>query len=58
MARIDLKPLPPAEAVRLFRAKGFKIGFAWQDVWQEEHARAFAVIKAMRLDLLREFGSR
>ncbi len=54
MPRIDLAPLPPAEAVRFFRSKGYRIGFAWQDVWQEEHARAFTVAKATRLDLLQD----
>lgn len=40
------------EAIRFFRAKGFAFSFAWQDVWQEEHARAFTVAKAMTRDLL------
>lgn len=44
--------LEPREAIDYFRAKGFKTGFAWQDVWQEEHARAFTVAKAMRRDIL------
>jgi SPP1 gp7 family putative phage head morphogenesis protein len=42
----------PIEALRYFRAKGFTFGFAWQDVWQEEHARAFTVAKAMKLQIL------
>ncbi|HEX7821052.1 MAG TPA: phage minor head protein [Sphingobium sp.] len=42
----------PVEALRFFREKGFAFGFAWQDVWQEEHARAFTVAKCMRLDVL------
>lgn len=54
MARIELKPLPPAEAVAFFRNKGFVIAFDWRDVWQDEHARAFTVAKAMRLDILRD----
>lgn len=44
--------LEPREAIDYFRAKGLKPGFAWQDVWQEEHARAFTVAKAMRRDIL------
>jgi SPP1 gp7 family putative phage head morphogenesis protein len=52
---VDAVPvLPPEEALRFFRQKGFAIGFAWQDVWQEEHARAFTVAKAMSRDLLEE----
>lgn len=50
--RVELKPLPPEEALRYFRSKGYKPGFAWQDVWQGEHTRAFTVAKAMRLDIL------
>lgn len=49
---LKLDPLPPAEAVRYFESKGYKLGFAWQDVWQQEHARAFSVAKVMRYDLL------
>ena len=49
---VQLKPLPPEEALRYFRSKGYRTGFAWQDVWQQEHARAFTVAKAMRLDIL------
>jgi uncharacterized protein with gpF-like domain len=43
---------PPAEALKALRSKGFKIGFSYQDVWQEEHQVAFTVAKAMRQDLL------
>ncbi len=51
-APVQLKPLPPEEALRYLRSKGYRTGFAWQDVWQQEHARAFTVAKAMRLDIL------
>lgn len=44
--------LAPLEALRYFRGKGFSFGFAWQDVWQDEHARAFTVAKAMTRDVL------
>lgn len=44
--------VPPAEAIRFFRDKGFEIGFNWQDVFQEEHATRFTVAKVMRLDIL------
>lgn len=54
MAGIELKPLPPREAIDYFRAKGFRQSFAWQDVWQDEHARAFTVAKAMQLDVLED----
>ena len=38
----------------IFPAQGFQVGFAWQDVWQEQHAAAFTVAKAMTLDLLED----
>ena len=46
--------LPPKEAIAYFRRKGFTFGFSWQDVWQEEHAKAFTVAKAMTRDLLED----
>ncbi len=42
MPQIELKPLPPAEAVAFFRDNGFVIGFDWRDLWDSEHARALA----------------
>ncbi len=51
---VELKPLPPAEAIAFFRAKGLITGFAWEDVWQEEHARAFTVAKAMQREVLED----
>lgn len=54
MPPVELKPLPPREAVEYFQAKGFRTSFAWQDVWQGEHARAFTVAKAMQLDVLED----
>lgn len=49
---IELTPLPPAEAIDFFRGKGLQESFAWQDVWEEEHGKAFTVAKAMRRDVL------
>lgn len=54
MAEVQLKPLPPAEAIAFFRQKGYRIGFDYRDVWQQEHQVAFTVAKAMQLDLLGE----
>lgn len=48
----DLTPLPPVEAIEFFRQKGFEPSFAWQDVFQEQHARVFTVAKGMSLNLL------
>ena len=49
---VELKPLPPKEAIDFFRSKGFRVSFAWTEVWQQEHALAFTVAKAARLDIL------
>lgn len=52
MAEVTLKPLPPAEAIAFFEAKGLRAGFDWRDVWNHQHAEAFTVAKMMDLDLL------
>lgn len=52
MADVQLQALPPREAIEYFRGKGLQETFAWQDMWEEEHARAFTVAKAMRRDIL------
>ena len=44
--------LEPKDAVAYFRQKGYVIGWNWQDVAQQAHARAFTVAKAARLDIL------
>jgi SPP1 gp7 family putative phage head morphogenesis protein len=54
MTDLSLAPLPPAEAIRYFRGKGLAHTFAWQDMWQEEHAKAFTVAKAMRPSVLQD----
>lgn len=44
--------LPPDEALQWFRSKGYQLTEGWQDMWQEEHAKAFTVAKATQLDVL------
>jgi SPP1 gp7 family putative phage head morphogenesis protein len=44
--------LPPAEAIAYFEAKGYAIGWKWQDVWQEVHAKAFTAAGVMKADVL------
>jgi SPP1 gp7 family putative phage head morphogenesis protein len=51
---IDLQPLPPKEAIDYLRRKGFRFSWRWQEMWQEDHAQAFTVAKAMRLDILQD----
>lgn len=50
----EIRPLPPEEAIEFFRSKGLATGFAWEDVWQEEHAKAFTVAKAMQREVLED----
>lgn len=46
--------LKPEEAIRYFEGKGYAIGFKWEDVWQEAHARAFTVAGVMKVDVLQD----
>lgn len=52
-ATFSLGAIAPQDAMAVFAARGLlRPSFRWQDVWQEEHARAFAVAGVMRLDVL------
>ncbi|MDR2733382.1 MAG: hypothetical protein LBC99_01915 [Spirochaetota bacterium] len=42
----------PKAALEYIKNKKLKVGFSYKDVWQEEHAAAFTVAKAMQLDVL------
>lgn len=46
--------LPPEEAIKYFKAKGYKFSWAWYELWQEAHTKAFTVAKAMRMDILKD----
>lgn len=46
--------LPPEEAIKYFEGKGYAIGFKWQDVWSEAHAKAFTVAGVTKLDVLQD----
>jgi hypothetical protein len=49
-----LGAIAPQDAMAAFAARGLlRPSFRWQSVWQEEHARAFAVAGVMRLDVLK-----
>ena len=54
----DLSPVlaavSPEEAIAFFVQKGFKVGFDYRDVWQQEHQAAFTVAKAMQIDVLQD----
>lgn len=50
---IELKPLPPREAMRALEARGiFVPSFAWQEVYAEAHAKMFTVAKSAGYDIL------
>ncbi len=51
---LNLTALPPEDAIEFFRGKGFAIGFSWEDIWRQEHQRAFTVAKVMRMDILED----
>ncbi len=52
-ASLALGAVAPEDAIAAFAArKLLRPTFRWQDIWQEEHARAFAVAGVMRLDVL------
>ncbi|GHV56998.1 phage morphogenesis protein [Deltaproteobacteria bacterium] len=46
--------IPPAEAIKLIKAKGFDLlpSFSWKDVWAETHAAAFTVAKSAGFNIL------
>jgi len=54
MAEVELRPLPPEEAIAYFRGKGYRFSWDWHDMWHEDHVKAFTVAKAMRLDILED----
>lgn len=44
--------LPPEKAIEYFKSKGYTFSWDWYDTWQQSHAKAFTVAKAMRMDIL------
>lgn len=48
--------LAPNDAVSVLEARGAHLApsFAWQDVWQEEHGKAFTVAKSAQFDVLKD----
>nr|DAI24806.1 MAG TPA: minor capsid component [Caudoviricetes sp.] len=54
MSNAQFAPLPPKEAIKFFKSKGYAFSFDWHDVWKEEHAIAFTVAKAASIDILQD----
>lgn len=57
MTTVDLGyavTLPPEQAIRYFESKGYVMGFRWQDVAAETHARAFTAAGVMKIDVLQD----
>ena len=51
--RLRLGVAEPVDAFEAFARRGLlQPTFRWQDVWQDEHTRAFAVAGVMRMDVL------
>ena len=44
--------LPPRRVIEYFTERGNEITWDWHEMWQADHARAFTVAKAARLDVL------
>lgn len=56
--RIRLGAIEPQDAVAVFAERGLlRPTFRWQDMWHEEHARAFTVAGMQRMDILQLFRS-
>lgn len=51
---LELKPLPPKEAIEYFRQKGYALSFDHRDVWQEQHQAGFTVAKVLQYDILQD----
>ncbi len=53
---LRLGAIEPQDAIAAFVRRGLlQPSFRWQDVWQEEHARAFTVAGVLQLDVLKAF---
>lgn len=48
----EILDVPPEEAIRHFRSKGYHVGWDWRDTEAALHVRSFTAAKAARLDVL------
>jgi len=54
---VELKALPPEEAIAFFRQKGYRPTFSYLDMMHQAHAEAFTVAGVTRLDVLQDLRS-
>ncbi|MCA0303487.1 MAG: minor capsid protein [Proteobacteria bacterium] len=54
---VELKALPPAEAIAFFRQKGYRLTYSYRDLMQAGHSDAFTVAGVSRLDVLQDVRS-
>lgn len=52
--RVELRPLPPEEAIAYFRQKGYRTTFSYLDMMHRAHSDAFTVAGVTRLDVLQD----
>ncbi len=52
MTYISIDPVTAEEAVKALTSKGLEVSFNYQDMDAADHARAFTVAKAMKVDVL------
>ncbi len=50
----ELLNVPPEDAIRHFRAKGYHVGHHWRDTSAAEHLRSFTAAKVTKLDILED----
>jgi len=54
MPTFDFPGRPPKDVLDFFTEKKVMPSWSWKDVWQHEHDTAFAVAKALDVDLLKD----
>lgn len=52
--RVELRPLPPKEAIAFFQQKGYRTTFSYLDMMHRAHSDAFTVAGVTRLDVLQD----
>ncbi len=51
---LDITPLPPEDAIKYLRDKGFAISWDWHEMYAADHARAFTVAKVTKVEILQD----